>query len=187
MRTESGMLYKLVLIVPLWNWNMVLRLQPLVARLVLIVPLWNWNTIDVDRIIRDETGSNRTFMELKLVERVEKPWWQGVLIVPLWNWNSGQETLLCVLQQVLIVPLWNWNNPIHKDICNLLGSSNRTFMELKLAISLPLSALMASVLIVPLWNWNTQLIWMLAFAGLVLIVPLWNWNWLGRGGSSSCR
>ena len=36
----------------------------LTGNIVLIVPLWNWNVIDIGRIAFTE-GFNRTFMELK--------------------------------------------------------------------------------------------------------------------------
>ena len=32
---------------------------------VLIVPLWNWNMVDENGLDLPELGSNRTFMELK--------------------------------------------------------------------------------------------------------------------------
>ena len=34
-----------VLIVPLWNWNIIQQLCEIVSILVLIVPLWNWNMV----------------------------------------------------------------------------------------------------------------------------------------------
>ncbi len=97
-----------VLIVPLWNWNVEASSTSKCKKKVLIVPLWNWNRY-LDIILKAETRSNCTFMELKL-RRCCLPWsWCLVLIVPLWNWNR--------------VLLYQW----------CVGkSSNCTFMELKL-------------------------------------------------------
>ena len=53
-----------VLIVPLWNWNLLMRLPKIVQQHVLIVPLWNWNTREAPPLIIAERF-NCTFMELK--------------------------------------------------------------------------------------------------------------------------
>ena len=99
-----------------------------------------------------ETGSNRTFMELKLLGSHSFVIEQGVLIVPLWNWNTkanvGPDTT-----PVLIVPLWNWNLTSDGIAGNGSTSSNRTFMELK-SWDCCLHTSSWKVLIVPLWNWN---------------------------------
>ena len=78
---------------------------------------------------------------------------------------------------VLIVPLWNWN--ISELIfLNIIFSSNRTFMELKLRCKHKQSD-WTFVLIVPLWNWNRRNQGAEVHQRKVLIVPLWNWNYLG--------
>ena len=125
MRTEPST----VLIVPLWNWNMVPAAHPSCVSIVLIVPLWNWNicggeggwcAICSNRTFMElklllsqlieirQICSNRTFMELKFIGNITELSVLIVLIVPLWNWNLG-------------APLQNWR----------LLRSNRTFMELK--------------------------------------------------------
>ena len=61
--------------------------------LVLIAPLWNWNLLAATLVVLD-ISSNRTFMELKWSKRslrLLKP--STVLIAPLWNWNSGNRFL----------------------------------------------------------------------------------------------
>ena len=59
----------IVLIVPLWNWNVLLQPAGRNGPAVLIVPLWNWND-----------------------SRLQLEWFKpGVLIVPLWNWNMRTE------------------------------------------------------------------------------------------------
>ena len=61
---------KLVLIVPLWNWNESESFKDPEDSGVLIVPLWNWNA---------RTGKSYAVKEY-------------VLIVPLWNWNLVVES-----------------------------------------------------------------------------------------------
>ena len=80
-------LYDAVLIVPLWNWNVISSIFILNPRNVLIVPLWNWNSIAISLQI-EIMCFNRTFMELKLIYLIREDFWlYVVLIVPLWNWN----------------------------------------------------------------------------------------------------
>ena len=54
-----------VLIVPLWNWNLVCAQKGTQTIVVLIVPLWNWNKWASIWETKSEC-SNCTFMELKL-------------------------------------------------------------------------------------------------------------------------
>ena len=58
---------KMVLIVPLWNWNPIKILESESCLGVLIVPLWNWN-IESSSGITKSDGSNCTFMELKFAK-----------------------------------------------------------------------------------------------------------------------
>ena len=134
-----------------------LTLEGVVRNDVLIVPLWNWNRV-VDHAETDvEFGSNRTFMELKLINMALKaskiqvlivPLWNWnmslieefsckmkVLIVPLWNWNLYANSSAYKANHVLIVPLWNWNWAMWSQTSLELGSSNRTFMELKCVLT----------------------------------------------------
>ena len=83
-----------VLIVPLWNWNSVIRywrssrrrfnrtFMELKSsntyvvgngRVVLIVPLWNWNLPKYETALASGLGFNRTFMELKLEQSFIPP------------------------------------------------------------------------------------------------------------------
>ena len=55
-------------------------------RVVLIVPLWNWNDAK-QQYSTDHEGSNCTFMELKYRFGAVLSKETLVLIVPLWNWN----------------------------------------------------------------------------------------------------
>ena len=119
--------------------------------------------------------SNRTFMELKFNSIVVMSSSHTVLIVPLWNWNYRQSGCLSWTLLVLIVPLWNWNLKSLFYAAKKLYSSNRTFMELKLAWFGQVLHY-RSVLIVPLWNWNKVLANVISNLICVLIVPLWNWN-----------
>ena len=79
-----------VLIVPLWNWNhdQQQKRQPL--RCVLIVPLWNWNCC-LASSWPCCWGFNRTFMELKSKAGNDALCHGLVLIVPLWNWNKSVQ------------------------------------------------------------------------------------------------
>ena len=56
-------------------------------RVVLIVPLWNWNIVDKAKN-EAKISFNCTFMELKSVGNVVSGSARSVLIVPLWIWNS---------------------------------------------------------------------------------------------------
>ena len=107
-----------------------------ILSLVLIVPLWNWNVFL--SMLNDATIScfNRTFMELKYYSRSTQGFYFIiVLIVPLWNWNTKVLEVISAQIRVLIVPLWNWNllayHKIVNDFC-----FNRTFMELKLKLNI---------------------------------------------------
>ena len=184
-----------VLIVPLWNWNISNRQALQSRRDVLIVPLWNWNKI-LWSSFTSLSGSNRTFMELKLLAGMAEAAYSYVLIVPLWNWNWISRSRRNQCLSVLIVPLWNWNKLGYLVTHPSVKCSNRTFMELKYLTSKQI-ATGQIVLIVPLWNWNyhyrTQVgrtqcsnrtfmelkcacIDDSLFRCSVLIVPLWNWN-----------
>ena len=121
--------------------------------IVLIVPLWNWNLWIAGLLRGADQGFNRTFMELKYLRGehvtvrkvsfnrtfmelkylrgehvtvrkvsfnrtfMELKWsilWGSlirslVLIVPLWNWNQTRLIKRWMPKTVLIVPLWNWN------------------------------------------------------------------------------
>ena len=121
------------------------------AILVLIVPLWNWNVtisdveatatslnrtfMELKRELRIFNLSlaaclNRTFMELKLIGSVLDADGVMVLIVPLWNWNSNPRNEALLKNLVLIVPLWNWNSA-RMQKSGTGPRLNRTFMELK--------------------------------------------------------
>ena len=118
---------------------------------VLIVPLWNWNLV-IDEKTYNNLSFNCTFMELKSSSSSKASWTQQVLIVPLWNWNYGFYKNHKQLYQVLIVPLWNWNSEDREGkktvetvlivplwnwnwiillFLHLLARFNCTFMELK--------------------------------------------------------
>ena len=97
-----------VLIVPLWNWNAFVGGKQVPDNLVLIVPLWNWNWAARPQRQPRKPRSNRTFMELK--------WLSPVVIMSKTS--------------VLIVPLWNWNTCISERPKEITGS-NCTFMKLK--------------------------------------------------------
>ena len=100
--------FDLVLIVPLWNWNIEGALNSH-RYWVLIVPLWNWNKGNKDGYDKGYNGSNCTFMELKSLNEYNFSLSDTVLIVPLWNWNDKRPTSCHNPNKVLIVPLWNWN------------------------------------------------------------------------------
>ena len=118
---------------------------------VLIVPLWNWN-VDGSCGNKASFCFNRTFMELKYSSKKMAWSLQGsfnrtfmeLKYVSAFGWSSQSS--------VLIVPLWNWN--FHLASKNpALGCFNRTFMELKWS-KLSRFGRRTKVLIVPLWNWN---------------------------------
>ena len=100
-----------VLIAPLWNWNELRAGKEKSRGRVLIAPLWNWNCRGACKL-PPTNRSNRTFMELKFMQRFQSMKPPRVLIAPLWNWNT----------RIAIVVHW------------ARTSSNRTFMELKFTI-----------------------------------------------------
>ena len=141
---------------------------------------------------------NRTFMELKVIQRLEivAPLW--VSIAPLWNWKKanittrtvfysfnrtfmelkdGKKTVTSVGRSVSIAPLWNWKRRQRWDVQQ--GESfNRTFMELKDVLP---SALENSVL------FQSHLYGIESEGGAqdcngtrVSIAPLWNWKRTNR-------
>ena len=120
----------LVLIAPLWNWNLMALVAKECLNWVLIAPLWNWNLQNSTLSIQKQLGSNRTFMELK--------------------WKTCLHSFLNI--RVLIAPLWNWNTVANFGAV-ILSRSNRTFMELKCPEDFRGCA-PSLVLIAPLWNWN---------------------------------
>ena len=120
----------MVLIVPLWNWNIFWRYIPIQINFVLIVPLWNWNE-EAYSYLGNYGCFNRTFMELKFDALCFCSFAVCVLIVPLWNWNSNIASKYNTLAFVLIVPLWNWNQETIVAHITITHSFNRTFMELK--------------------------------------------------------
>mgnify|MGYP007001939602 CR=1 FL=1 len=142
----------MVLIVPLWNWNLHQNAANHCRFCVLIVPLWNWNKFRVE-IFVSVASSNCTFMELKYEHCCQCYHYQNVLIVPLWNWNRLLPTTLSRERPVLIVPLWNWNMSLTIAVIWPINRSNCTFMELK-SQRKAAGASNNTVLIVPLWNWN---------------------------------
>ena len=63
-----------------------LMLSSFCVLVVLIEPLWNWNLIGMD-YVTDAQRLNRTFMELKREKLTATERQMQVLIEPLWNWN----------------------------------------------------------------------------------------------------
>ena len=124
-----------------------------ICYLVLIVPLWNWNVVIMSKTSRGVVCFNRTFMELKFRSARRGAGRHPVLIVPLWNWNVSTITTDIISSSVLIVPLWNWN-------CRAMGFYLLAVLVLivplwnwnLLRVVVPCRAM--GVLIVPLWNWN---------------------------------
>ena len=64
-RGATEQMERRVLIAPLWNWNSQDASNNIISKQVLIAPLWNWNKKTKKELKAEETGSNRTFMELK--------------------------------------------------------------------------------------------------------------------------
>ena len=64
--------------------------RPFLGGVVLIVPLWNWNVAPADSI-QEAESFNRTFMELKWNGAKGTAAILHVLIVPLWNWNERTQ------------------------------------------------------------------------------------------------
>ena len=128
--------------------------KSLANALVLIVPLWNWNINVENCSLTASLSFNCTFMELKYIcLRIRTCFIITVLIVPLWNWNRTSRAYVPTDTAVLIVPLWNWNSVRNNNAVAAEGF-NCTFMELKYGNGCRCESKAARVLIVPLWNWN---------------------------------
>jgi len=55
------------LIIPMWNWNLLLFLLLNIFQLLgLIIPMWNWNRIVCCFKVKSKFGINHTNVELKL-------------------------------------------------------------------------------------------------------------------------
>ena len=126
---------KMVLIVPLWNWNTRTDEEIQYNVNVLIVPLWNWNVLCCIAVVVPS----------------------AVLIVPLWNWNNGSSAVAdCEISiNCTVVELkhqWRGTDYLHRK------SINCTVVELKRWSECSVGSRFATVLIVPLWNWNTLLV-----------------------------
>ena len=98
--------------------------------LVLIVPLWNWN-LPKAAIAVPSRCSNRTFMELKYLAYANKDGVLIVLIVPLWNWNASSwantKNKCCGSNRTFM----ELKSEFQKVCQYGFIGSNRTFMELK--------------------------------------------------------
>ena len=134
----------IVLIEPLWNWNIIGFLEQRKNGRVLIEPLWNWNYWIDWSIVKNQNCLNRTFMELKLRLDVEEAIRRLVLIEPLWNWNY--------VGVPYIYGAWGLNRTFMElkqtsggKEKSLHDSLNRTFMELKLMRSLKSLLIIASL------------------------------------------
>ena len=147
----------IVLIVPLWNWNLISPLFAICYEVVLIVPLWNWNSWRNKGYSKMKKSFNRTFMELKSCCFLAVSFAPMCFNRTFMELKSCSVLLVWGLAVVLIVPLWNWNRTYFKS-WKETKSFNRTFMELK-------------------W----QRVWQNTTKRKVLIVPLWNWNWNSVG------
>ena len=85
------------------------------GRLVLIVPLWNWNH-DQSTLPGWYDRFNRTFMELKLMFADEVESIKAVLIVPLWNWNRRKRSASPIIARfnrtfMELKLFYQWVNP----------------------------------------------------------------------------
>ena len=143
-----------VLIVPLWNWNVISGSSGYLLHTVLIVPLWNWN--EARKFFRDMSlRINCTVVELKPNRSQAGLTTKGCInctVVELKHDRIKKEN---VDGNVLIVPLWNWNSLIGDFSCVSLASINCTVVELK-RLFCTRRYVRFSVLIVPLWNWNIK-------------------------------
>ena len=120
----------LLLIEPLWNWNLRHDRKSRRRAALLIEPLWNWNFFVLTCCCIIDTF-NRTFVELKWHWHTECDYCCIVLIEPLWNWNRPSRVYFIPPLMLLIEPLWNWNQ---------CGFDSRRPDKV--------------LLIEPLWNWN---------------------------------
>ena len=121
----------MLLIAPVWNWNVDALGFPVVSATLLIAPVWNWNRVNVPGVPSPgvlliapvwnwnhgppgrtpwrRCPFNRTSLELKLGSCHQN--WQGVrlLIAPVWNWNVWLRDAIRPPRWLLIAPVWNWN------------------------------------------------------------------------------
>ena len=104
------------------------------SEIVLIVPLWNWNVWYKSLNVSKHVSSNCTFMELKWILQQRRKSKSSCSNCTFMELKCNKSKIKILLACVLIVPLWNWNNygyNSYKDV----ESSNCTFMELKFSLS----------------------------------------------------
>ena len=122
--------------------------------IVLIVPLWNWNlTLQVSLLtIR---CFNCTILELKF-DLGLMPLSEQVLIVLSWNWNKEFKDIVTHYADVLIVSSWNWNI----GVSQLANALNVVLIVLSWNLNIKGRSLkiikLCNVLIVLSWNWNSK-------------------------------
>ena len=126
---------ELLLIAPIWNWNVIVFTFADCSLSLLIAPIWNWNCLRSTENYNSFNTSNCTNMELK----------RGISISSLYCLHSPSNCTNMELKQTSRAPLGLLESP-----------SNCTNMELKLCQDLSSSALPFQLLIAPIWNWNCE-------------------------------
>ncbi len=129
--SKKALFIGLLLIAPIWNWNLLLQVWCLLPVGLLIAPIWNWNM-------------NTSWKHLQMRQLLIAPIWNWnqllfdgfvcdfvLLIAPIWNWNFFWDIWQKISVKLLIAPIWNWNRldwgvPPRHD-----WAFNRTNMELK--------------------------------------------------------
>ena len=100
--------------------------------ILLIEPLWNWNVVASACEWFGRWPFNRTIVELKHNSIAHFRELIPLLIEPLWNWNRLLKCFpLMLVFQLLIEPLWNWNKHLQVPPLRRTIPFNRTIVELK--------------------------------------------------------
>ena len=122
-----------VLIVPLWNWNIIgTMIDGKWYQQVLIVPLWNWNIVTYSN---DELKIrfNRTFMELKCTKLEKNMKWMESFNRTFMELKFGTQFLKFSKPFGFNRTFMELKSEKLDGLSSQCTSFNRTFMELKYA------------------------------------------------------
>ena len=139
-------------IAPIWNWNLGFLFYYLFGYILPIAPIWNWNLVNEDDWML-RMATNRTNLELKLIQSFSFSWFFFLPIAPIWNWNGDAVDQRPRSFFLPIAPICNWN-----DVWTGSGATDHR---------LPIA---------PIWNWNDSRDYSGRQSPMLPIAPIWNWN-----------
>ena len=143
-----------VLILPMRDWNITLRIQKRGHQQVLILPMRDWN-------FKLAVGGICFFV---------------VLILPMRDWNIDDTKDPDTDEYVLILPMRDWN--ARRSSFSLRGCSWfwSYLWGIEISFSPKVAKAVTRVLILPMRDWNVFNHFVFPFHFFVLILPMRDWN-----------